>query len=275
MKLTKKLIAASVAVMFVSSPVYADEFTSPQTTLDMIDDILDDSLDIDDAMVRVVSSAINLAPINASVSLSGARIDFNEATTANATATATANSSVAEANATVSAITSAVSGNSIKTSAIGSVNDTSVTTLNELAYLRDNTMVASFDLSGEVDQETVRDSVEGGAIAGEYGFLTGLGGVIVGESLFGNEDNGTAVFQAAYNSGDINSAVVIATADTGEYYTRGLRDNLNINDLAITTNAIGAVNSGLVNATNSIVVDVKTSIDYKSTVGDVTNTQIP
>lgn len=268
MELKKKLLAASVAAMFVAAPAYADGIGNTidaEYNEDLIDELLNDALDLDDAQVRVISAAMNLAPLDASVNISGNSIEFKSATAAKAEATATADSMVEGANATVSAAAVATSGNAINAKAIGAVNDTAVDITNEFAYLRENT----FDLTGEEE-----DAVEAADLAGEYTFLSGLGGLIIGGGLLSGEDGGTvdvAVFQAAYNTGDINASVNITSAGVdADYYTRKYdgRDNLEIADLSISTTAIGAVNSGSVTVAQSAIIDVTTSVTYN--VADLT-----
>lgn len=296
MKLNKKLLAASVAAMFIAAPAYADNTITPEDQLELIENLLDDSLDLDDGLVRTISGAINLAPIDASVNISGNSIDFNGANSASATANSTADSAVLGANATVSAIANATSGNSIVTNAIGAVNDSSVKVDNAVGYIRENNLTYSSTLEGDYDTETAQDAVEGGAIAGEYAFLTGLGGLLMGQAIFGGsslplggldpnvdfgefgaepaiENAGVATFQAAYNTGDINASVNITSASLdNNYYYRGLRDNLDISDLAISTTAIGAVNKGSVEVVNSLIVDVQSTVNYSASAKDSATT---
>ena len=125
MELKKKLLVASLAAIFVSVPVYANTIDA-QEQANLIDELLDDALDLDDAQVRVISAAINLAPLDASVSITGAAIEFNAASSATATANAVIDSNLSDANATITSIASANSGNAIKTNAIGAVNDSTV-----------------------------------------------------------------------------------------------------------------------------------------------------
>jgi hypothetical protein len=232
---------------------------------------------LDDAQVRVISAAINLAPLDASVSITGAAIEFNAASSATATANAVIDSNLSDANATITSIASANSGNAIKTNAIGAVNDSTVDIQNDFAFLRTN----DFDLTGTGYEG---DAEEAATVAGIGALASGLGGFITAQGLLGQQGlNGdsefydneppvdVAVFQAAYNTGDINANVIIAAADTdSSYYSRGVLGNLSISDLSISTTAIGAVNSGAVNVVQTAIVDVKTSTTFN--VADVTNT---
>lgn len=255
MNFKQKVISSAVLACFMAAPAYAENFID-----ESVDTIVNEALDADDAMTRVISGALNYATIDASVSITAEQISITSGADAAATATV-------DGLEGVTGIVNAISGNSIVTTAIGAVNDTAVTVDNNVEYLVDLT-------SGEysIVDVTINNNFGSGFNSGfnpsqDYDF----DGILSFDNIFGNAyggeysngyadaENGVGVFQAAYNAADINASVIIAAApsyDLDSFWDRNRELAVNTIDLAnisITTTAIGAVNSGTVNAASSVV----------------------
>jgi hypothetical protein len=255
MNFKQKVVSSAVLACFIAAPAYADY-------IDSVQGLVGSALDADDAMVRVISGALNYATIDASVSITAEQISITSGADAAASATV-------EGLQGVTGIVNAISGNSIVTTAIGAVNDTAVTVDNNVEYLVDLT-------SGEysIVDVTINNNFGSGSNSGFnpsqdynfYGILSfanifgnAYGGEYGNDGEYADPENGVGVFQAAYNAADINASVMIAAAPSYEldsFWDRNRELAVNTIDLAnisITTTAIGAVNSGSVNVASSVV----------------------
>lgn len=255
MKANKKLLSLAIASLFMVGSVnafaegdtYNAYFDDINIGLDPLSVLLTD-LDLSDVGTLVVSAAVNTANINGSINIDSASgLTFNSAGQANATASA--DSSVTDANASVQA--SAASGNYLKTTVIGSMNDSDVLVNNDTSYTR----TASPSVEGSEDLQT--DALIGSLAAGLGGFLV---------ATDDNPADQLVVVQGSFNTGDLNASVNISsTAEYEEGWGR-YRNNkpyftgLNIADLAISTVAIGAMNSGVLEITNNSSVNVTTNV---------------
>lgn len=265
MILKKKAIGLAVASAFAftafSSAVHAQELIDANA--EFFEELLDDSLDIDDGQFRVISAAINIGNIDGSINLQASDISFASGGNSSASANSEAVSLIEGASATLSSISSAVSGNSFKTTAVGAVNDTEVSIDSDFFYAR----------SSVGDIETQLENA-GGILEGaaESIFLTGLGGVIVATQGFPE----VAVFQSAINTADINGSVNITAGSVpitnevgffsrGSGYSSGGYSDLAIADLSISTTAIGALNSGKVTINSAFDVRVSTDLTQRDT----------
>jgi hypothetical protein len=266
MKFNKKLTVLAVTSALALSAYTSNAFAyddEDYADLGIVGEVgyMLETLDTDDSLYQVISISGNDASIDASINLIANEIEFEQAGSANASATAlaTATSSDVE-NSSSAAIAQALanSGNNFKTVAVGALNNSDITLLTEFTYDRENNgnefFVDGYD-SGFIG--------EFGSVAALANAVTGLGGVAVASQALNSEDPRISVFQAAFNTGDINASVNMAAVSLDEvgYYSRSFRDDtdLEIADLAISTTAIGASNSGAISITDSINVIVKTN----------------
>jgi hypothetical protein len=273
MKFKQKVLSASVLACFMATPAFANGINS-------LNDLIDDAIDLDDAMVRVVSAAINLNSIDASVSITGSQISI---TSSDSIAKASADS-IGVVGTDLSAIANAISGNIISTTAIGAVNDTTLGLLNDVTYSSTLTMTADFTTSGEdgvyfggfIVQNNDNDvqAAQSGGVAGVINNNLNTNSFDGGEFDYGNYKNGTAVFQSAYNAADINASVSIAAApayvlDSFWDRNRALPDHtVAINNININTTAIGAINNGAIEVGNTLAESYSTTLSVVSSIMD-------
>jgi hypothetical protein len=260
MKFKKKVVglavasALSMSVLPMTSHAQSADFEGNEF---FIDELLDSSLDLDDATFRVISSAINIGSVDGSINLQAQDITFNKASAASASSTSSALTSEIE-GATANALSqsSATSGNFFRTTAVGAANNTDVTVESLFGYTRDS----SAEVVGTGLPDNDIEDVLGGAALSI--FATGLGGY----EIASDGPPQIAVFQSALNTGDINASVNITsgalaqvTGPFGFSATFGGFSDLVISDLAISTTAIGATNSGSLKVGSDFQVNVTTS----------------
>jgi len=257
----KLVIAAAVSMMFAGG-AYAQSYSNNENTgndsigansfLDEINDsvisssdfayIGDDAdrnfnLNIDfDSIVGSVTlaAAVNVADIDASISLTGSNVTISAAST-----TADANATAVGATSSATATSNAFSGSTFTTTAIGAFSSASIEM--DASMVTNTTSFTSTDLgfigedlnvTGDNFSVDAFDDQADGQFAGNIATAT-------------STVNGFTVANLAYNAGDIIASVsMVADYEPGNVFHAPSGGLINLTNLNITTTAIGAFNSG-------------------------------
>jgi hypothetical protein len=275
MKMKKLAIASAVALMYVSSAhaINFDDlavniastvvipagtttttYTSilPTDTFTTIEAGLTNLLASATPVVTVIGGAINTGIVNGAIDISGTNVSLG-AVQANVSAVATAISSEAYA----------IAGAKLGTTVIGAMNSSTVDlmgkTTNLTAGITTALGVATLAADGSVSMSGPSIGVPTPALLGALGAGAILDSTSASLSLAGltssttqnatsltNELQSMNVFNGAINVAALDAGIKIAAAvDTGAWFLNPQTGIVNLSNIAMTTTAIGAMNSSI------------------------------
>jgi len=262
-KTTKKLaMVSAVALMFAGSAhaINFDDLAATQTdNFAAVTTGLNTLLGTATPDVTALSGAINTAVVNGAIDISGTNVALSSmAANVSATATAVGTSASSEAFA--------IAGAKLSTTVIGAMNSATVDVATRILDQTESTAaklgVGSLAASGgtalDLGTPSVTPATGGiGAVLGVGGVLSSTGDIQLNLSGLTSETTNSVtnkltdlqamnVFNTAINVANLDAGIKVAAAvDPNAWFLNPQTGVVNLSNIAMTTTAIGAMNSSI------------------------------